>query len=110
MRILCEVMADDIFPGLRAMIAKSLTNEYNISQKEAAQLIGTTQPAVSQYTRSLRGNRMLENEIVINEVKKLTKDLYDKIITKDDLPKEFCRIGRLLIQNKLLDAYNCDIC
>lgn len=110
MRILCEVMTNDIFPGLRALIAKELINQYGISQKEAADLLGITQPAISQYIRSLRGKNILENDIVSKEVKRISKSLYENSLTKNDLPKEFCNIGKMLIDSKKLDAYKCDLC
>lgn len=110
MKTICEVMVNDVYPGLRALIAKNLINDFKISQKEAAELIGTTQPAISQYMRALRGKKILDFEYVFIETKRIAKDLIDKKIDKDDLPREFCKIGKMLVESKKIDAYKCDIC
>ncbi len=58
MRLLCEVIAFDILPAARALIAKRLTDTYGFSQKEAAEAMGLTQPAVSQYKSNARGHKI----------------------------------------------------
>ncbi|HLD83228.1 MAG TPA: transcriptional regulator [archaeon] len=97
MRPSCEYMVKEIFPCLRAMIAKSLIEDYGMSQGEAAALIGITQPAVSQYMRSLRGKRaILTEERVAQAVKEMSQGLRGKTISKDDLPARFCEICGIL--------------
>ena len=57
MKPFCEVVAFEILPAVRAMVARQLLREYRVSQKRAARLLGVSQPAVSQYNRDLRGYR-----------------------------------------------------
>ena len=57
MKPLCELMGIEILPTVRAMVAKKLIDTYGLSQKQAAEKLGTTQPAISQYKRNLRGYR-----------------------------------------------------
>lgn len=62
MKSFFEVMADEVLPAVRALIAKKLI-ENGFSQKQVAEKLGLTQPAISQYKRNIRGYRkdILEN-------------------------------------------------
>jgi predicted transcriptional regulator len=46
----------ELLPASRAAIAKKLI-EYGLSQKEAGERLGVTQPAISHYKRNLRGHK-----------------------------------------------------
>ncbi|MBI4019632.1 MAG: transcriptional regulator [Candidatus Aenigmarchaeota archaeon] len=101
MQPFCEYMVREIFPSLRAMIAKDLIADYGMSQGEAASLIGITQPAVSQYMRSLRGRGILQEEPVRQAIKEISRALHAKVIGKDDLPAKFCEICNMLSKNPI---------
>lgn len=58
MRFLCEVVAFDILPAARSLIAKKLMEKHGFSQKQVATSMGITQPAVSQYRTNSRGYRI----------------------------------------------------
>jgi len=74
MRYFCEVLVEEVFPAVRAIIANELTEKYNYTQEEAAKKLGRTQPAISQYKKHLRGKNfklITENEqimLIINNV------------------------------------------
>jgi len=57
MKPFCEIMVQEIFPTVRALIAKELTDVLNHTQREAAARMGVTQPAISQYRKELRGKK-----------------------------------------------------
>ena len=57
MKPFCEIMVQDIFPTVRALIAKELTCNLGHTQREAAARMGVTQPAISQYGKELRGRK-----------------------------------------------------
>ncbi len=69
MRLDCEIISQDFLPALRSAIAKELIS-CGMNQKEVADLIGISQPAVSQYLRDLRG---ANNHFVLD------KDLFSKV-------------------------------
>lgn len=54
MRTLFEVVSQQALPLVRALTSKKLM-ESGLSQKQVADRLGLTQPAISQYKRSLRG-------------------------------------------------------
>jgi len=51
-----EVVAQEIIPYLRAMVAKKLIDS-GISQKQIGERLGISQPAISQYKREIRGKK-----------------------------------------------------
>jgi predicted transcriptional regulator len=51
----CEEISKDLIPTARALLVKDLVERHNLSQVEIANRLVITQPAVSQYLRSLRG-------------------------------------------------------
>ena len=55
MKTLCELMALEVLPTVRALVAKRLVETHGLSQQVAADRLGTTQPAISQYKRDVRG-------------------------------------------------------
>ena len=55
MKPFCEVVVLEILPAVRAIVATKLVTDYGFSQTLAAKKLGVSQPAVSQYKRSLRG-------------------------------------------------------
>lgn len=57
MKSVCEQMSAEMFPAVRALIAKELVEALGFSQVEVAQKMSITQPAVSQYQNELRGTK-----------------------------------------------------
>lgn len=57
MKPFCEAIVFEILPAVRAMVATRLITDYGFSQTQAARRMGVSQPAISQYKRSLRGVR-----------------------------------------------------
>ena len=51
-----DMMVQEVLPSVRALMARKLL-EHGFSQKQAAEKLGLTQPAISQYKRNLWGFR-----------------------------------------------------
>ena len=62
MKLYCEIVAKEILPSLRALVAKSLIEKYKLTQQDAAKRLGLTQGAISQYTRNIRGVKTKQME------------------------------------------------
>jgi len=58
MRPYCEIMVTDVFPLIRALISKELTEKMGFTQQEAAYKMGLTQPAISQYKKEMRAAKI----------------------------------------------------
>jgi len=56
MKTVFEVVSQEVLPCMRALVAKKLI-ENGFSQKQVADRLGLSQPAISQYKRDLRGKQ-----------------------------------------------------
>lgn len=79
MRLVCEIVASDVLPALRALISKQLIEGYGLTQKEAARKLGLTQPAISQYKKDVRGKKVaLVHELGLDKTAlEIAKGLYE---------------------------------
>lgn len=100
MRTLCEIVAQDMMPALRALVSRELISTYKLSQTETAKLLGVSQPAVSQYLRQLRGERAraLENSQVYEAIRDLCARLHENEVSSSQLMIDFCRICNIAIE------------
>ncbi len=57
MRPHCEIIVREIFPQIRSLIAKELTENLGFTQAEAALKMGISQPAISQYKKEFRASK-----------------------------------------------------
>jgi len=70
-----EVVVQDILPAVRALVAKQLVEKHKLTQQAAAEKLGVTQAAVSQYNRELRGWKvgfLAKDEKIMAEVTSLS--------------------------------------
>lgn len=91
MKIEWELIANEIVPSLRSLIARELTEGYNLNQSEAASLMGISQPAISQYLRRIRGKneRVFSNNEIIAESKKLASMIFENKLDRGELNSRF---------------------
>jgi len=99
MKIHCEEVVWYTLPIIRKELARSLIKDYGLTQRKAAEKLGITESAVSQYLSKKRGNFKTLNTIIKEEIKKSAK----RIVKGDDkvMKVETCRICHLLIVNRL---------
>ena len=97
----CEYIARNYLPLYRALVAKELIEKYCYTQKQAAQKLGTTQPAISQYLSSKRGSKGIPN---YDEVAPIVKETAIKVaekvvkteISPEELSNSFCDLCKIL--------------
>lgn len=56
MRFEVEVVSEEVLPAIRSMIAKELKDDYGLIQREIANKLDVTQPAVSNYINNTRAD------------------------------------------------------
>ena len=93
----CETIGKYVLPVFRSLVAKELVNTYHLTQVEAAQKLGTTQAAISQYInskRAFKGTQKFGNILPrITEIaNKTAKRLADKEITWGEVTVDFCSL------------------
>ncbi len=105
MKPFCEVVVGSVLPAIRSIMTRELITKYNMTQQEAADILGITQAAVSQYNRKSRGSKAksLENEKdIMLMIEYLTKDIVDKRIKARQINKRFCDICKKIREKQLL--------
>ena len=50
-----EIIYKSALPAFRAMVAKRLSDDYDLTQQEVAKRLGVTQASISNYARKARG-------------------------------------------------------
>jgi len=100
MRGLFEIMAQDVLPTARAIIAKKLL-ENGFSQQDIANKLGLTQPAVSQYKKGVRGSRtgILTKPKIVGAINSLAKRIGSGEIDFEQATGELFDVCRELFQN-----------
>ena len=93
----CEVVSRYILPVLRSMVAKELIGKYKYTQIEAAEKLGTTQAAISQYIHSKRGHKGLSGfEQILPLIKAAASETAEGIakgrMSSDEVMLNFCRL------------------
>ncbi len=86
-----------ILPAIRAKLVKELTESYNFRSKDAADALGLTQAAVSQYLSSKRGRQGLELIESSDEAEEVIKEILEKIVA-----------GRFHVDEEI--EYMCKLC
>jgi predicted transcriptional regulator len=93
----CEIIGKYVLPIFRAMLAKELVQKYNFSQTEAANKLGTTQAAVSQYLSSKRAYKGIEHvEEYLPKIQEMADETAIKLVNKEmkvqDITFDFCKL------------------
>lgn len=99
MKIHCEEVVWYTLPIIRKELARSLIKDYGLSQRKAAEKLGITESAVSQYLSKKRGNFKALNPTIRKEIKESAK----RIVIGDGqmMKTETCRICHLLLAMRL---------
>ncbi len=100
----CEVAVKSVIPAIRSAIARELTESHGLKQKEAAQLLGITQTAVSKYTKHCRG-AIFEVTDVEGVQPILTKTVFllaNGEMDKYELAEKLCSICGIIRQSGLM--------
>ena len=105
MKPFCEVIVTTVLPAIRSLITKELLTKYDLTQKEAAHLLGLTQPAVSQYSRESRGFKVkiLEKQSdIMKVIDELSKDIVSKKIEPKEIQSKFCSICKKVRSTRII--------
>jgi len=99
----CEYIVWNWLPVIRKEIVRCMINNYGLNQKEAADKLGITSAAVSQYISGKRGHSNINDEKLFQEIKITTY----KIIHQEDeiIKSEICRLCKIFKSNKKIYPY-----
>jgi predicted transcriptional regulator len=93
----CETVGKQVLPVFRSLVAKELVKTYKLTQVDAAQKLGTTQAAISQYINSKRAFKGTEEfgDILPKlqaMARKTAKRLSKNEIGPEEVVADFCKI------------------
>jgi len=99
----CEVVARYVLPVFRSLVARELIEKYEFTQVDAAEKLGTTQAAISQYIHSKRGYKGIEQfDAAIPRIQAEASEIARGIATgemkADEVMSCFCRLCTSLRQ------------
>lgn len=94
----CERAVNAILPLIRAKIARSLVIDFKLTQMRAAEILGLTQAAVSQYVTSKRGYRLRipKSSAAARSIKETAKELAEGRLSKNKLQDRLCEICHMI--------------
>lgn len=96
MVLLCENVSRRLLPAFRALMARKLVERYGLKQREAASLLGVSQPSINHYLTMKRGR--LESMRGVEELDRVTDELAEKaargLLGREELGREFCMVCR----------------
>ncbi|MCE4601485.1 MAG: transcriptional regulator [Desulfurococcales archaeon] len=81
----CEYAGKIVIPSIRAVIAKTLVEEYNYSRYRAAKLLGLTPAAVTYYLNGERGRKLIENISVQRDLMNIIREISEMIAKNDGI-------------------------
>ena len=96
-KIPCEIITWYVLPVIRKELAVLLVKNHNMSQKEAASLLGVTDAAVSQYLSKKRGNASF---CIAN--KNVFEESAQRIANGASAKEEICHLCKFLISQNIL--------
>lgn len=93
----CETVGKYVLPVFRSLVAKELITAYNMTQVEAAEKLGTTQAAISQYINSKRAFKGAEKYAeFIPKLQAMAKDTASRLVKSelqpDQIVVDFCKL------------------
>ena len=90
----CENIIWYGIPVIRRELAFSLINQFGLTQKEAAEKLGITPSAVSQYFKKKRGKITILDNDIMNEINISAKRIHNH--GDSVLNYEICKICKIL--------------
>ena len=121
MKAPCEIIVTRIIPHVRALVSIELKENYQLSGRYIAKLVGTTEAAVSQYIHGLRGvnkDFLADFPEITPFAKEVSKELYQKRGSDFELMMKMGDMCATLRDNKkFIELYSegkegiaCNIC
>ena len=100
----CELAVKSIIPAFRALVAKELVESYELKQERIAGLLGVTQSAISQYTRSVRGKALNLDDIedICVVAKDLAAALTMSSLSLRQINQRYCEACRIARETRMM--------
>jgi predicted transcriptional regulator len=93
-----------VLPAVKAIMARTMVEKHDLNEKQAADLLGLSQSAVSRYVGRERGNRLeIENTTeVLTLVNQMVTSLIEEPGNKIKVLELFCKTCIIIRENGLM--------
>lgn len=105
MKTPCELIVKTVLPTIRASMVLEMVEKQGLSQTEAADILGITTAAVSQYLSKKRATKRDRETFKSGEFDELVKTTAEAIVLKSsdlEAMKEICRCCMKVRSERLL--------
>lgn len=93
MRFEVEVICEEVLPAVRSLLADRLKEDYGLKQREIANRLGVTQPAVSNYlTQSRADQEIVESMRNDPQIDLLIEDAASLAVENENYSEEVSQI------------------
>jgi predicted transcriptional regulator len=100
-------MVKQVLPVFRAMVAESLVERHGLTQTEAAERMGITQAAISQYVGEKRGYPKTGTEALSTIIRPTVEDYARKLAvpngTEGPVVLDFCKVCPTILNELMKD-------
>jgi len=103
----CEVSVKTVLPAVKAVMARSIVEKHGFNEKQAAELLGLSQSAVSRYVGRERGNLLiLENSVeILALIDQMVVSLIKAPDNKAEILELFCETCTVIREKGLMCPY-----
>lgn len=102
----CIIVVRYILPAIRVLIAKELVEKHGLKRVRAAEKMGITPAAVTQYLKKVRGETKVKMVEDSDEAVKIISDLANNIAKDEaspyDVLQNICKICQIMRSQGLL--------
>src|SRR3989338_2968560 len=114
-----EIEVRYILPAIRRELARIFIQDHKLSQKEAANILGLTEAAISQYQHSKRAKEVVFSDSIVNEIRASANKILAEKNSKQRVIAEMYRISSLTKVRQILcdlhraqskDLEKCNVC
>jgi len=104
----CEVGVKTVLPAIKALLARTIVEKHGMKEKQAAEILGLSQSAISRYVTKGRGNIItIENVAEVQTlIDQMAAFLMHKPDQKMEILKLFCQTCKIIREKGLM----CQLC
>jgi predicted transcriptional regulator len=105
----CEVGVQTVLPAIRAVIARTIIEKHGMREKQAAEILGLSQSAISRYTTKDRGSILTIGNVP--EVQTLIDQMINLLLNgkphqTTEVLELFCQTCKIIREKGLM----CQLC
>ncbi len=88
-----EVIVEELLPAVRSIAATKMSEDYGYKQREIADKLDVTQPAVSQYLTNNRADQTIVEKLEEDpQTQVLIEDVIDKAVNDENYSTEMYQL------------------